>query len=335
MHEKNKEDLGLEIHDRIIKSIKKENRKRNRKNFSMLSILVLILLCGSFYFSYREDILSFVQKNNGREITADFLTGTITEKEASKSTTENLQIGKDNTQAIYRDEKDNKMVLNVAKLDLADDDVLNIKTGIGGFYRVELPDGSIVNLNANSNLHYTASYLKDRKLTLSGEAYFEVKKLLAAKKIVPFEVKTNQQSIKVLGTEFNVKTSGEFDETLLFEGKLSVKGVNSGKENLLAPGDLIRVGSNGSVVKELSEGEIEELLAWKEGFLYYENRSLAHILSDLQKYYDFDFDKKQVPKENFTIYLARENNLNELIAMLDASSLAGLKLNNKSLIFSK
>lgn len=334
MDEKSKEDLGKEIHDRLIHSIKKDRRRKIKRNLSTVSFILVFAIVGCLVFFKQDHILDFFKRTEGKEVTADFLAGTLTEQNNSFSKTEPLSVGNDESKAIFLD-KDKKMVLNISRLGLGEDDILNIKTGIGEVYKVELPDGSIVNLNANSDLHYAASYPKDRKLTLAGEAYFEVKSFKKDNKKVPFEVKTEQQTIQVLGTSFNVKTTGSYDETFLYKGSLNVKAVHTGENNKLKPGNLIRVNSNQALMKSLDEGEIEEYLAWKDGFLYYDNRSLGFILEDLQKYYDFKFDRNSVPAENFTIYLARENKLEELILLLDASSHSILQLNDKVLTFRK
>lgn len=335
MNENKKENLGVEIHERIFQSIRKDRNRETKKNLTKLSLVVIAIISVTALFVKRDLLNSYFREENGREITADFLAGTLTESDNNSIKSDSLHIGKDKNEAIYLDQSQNRMVMNIAKMDLDDKDILNIKTGLGGFYRVELPDGSIVNLNANSNLHYAASYMRDRKLTLSGEAYFEVKKMIVDDKRMPFEVKTDQQTIKVLGTQFNVRTSSGFEETLLFEGSLDVRAVKSSKSNILSPGDLIRVAANQISRNKLNEGEIEELVAWKEGFLYYDNRSLNYILEDLKKYYDFDYNISEVPNDNFTIYLARDNNLEELISLLNETSFLNLKLQNKTIQFSK
>ncbi|GAA4137513.1 hypothetical protein GCM10022216_13570 [Sphingobacterium kyonggiense] len=334
MNNTQKEDIGNEIHDRILHSIAQDKRSKRNKRITFIVLGCTIFLLGFFMYANKISLNESMSIHQPREFTADFNQGTYTQKDLFSSKTNKLILDSNSTQAIYQNKSKNLTVLNIAKLDLSNKDILNIKTGVGGFYKVELPDGSIVNLNSKSSLKYQANYMEDRNLTLSGEAYFEVKPLLIAEKKAPFQVKTELQTIEVLGTAFNVKTGNIKDETLLYEGRINLKN-KTGMLKKLFPGDLAKINEGNTEVVKLNEGEIEETLAWKEGYLYYNNRTLKHILEDLQKYYDFEFNGKEVPSEYFTIYLAREKKLPELLRLLEKSGDISMQLANNIINFKK
>ena len=90
----------------------------------------------------------------------------------------------------------------------------------GGEFLVELEDGSKIWVNAESNLEYLVPFAgKERRVKLSGEAYFQV-----AKADIPFIVEFNAYEIKVLGTEFNVKAYKDNETTVatLVNGQISL-----------------------------------------------------------------------------------------------------------------
>ena len=93
---------------------------------------------------------------------------------------------------------------------------------LGSKSQVKLPDGSLVTLNAGSNLHYHASFGQGtREVWLEGEGYFKVVKNAA----IPFVVKARDVTIKAFGTEFNVKAYPEekIVQTTLVNGLVTVQ----------------------------------------------------------------------------------------------------------------
>jgi len=99
-----------------------------------------------------------------------------------------------------------------------------ITTPKGGQYQVTLPDGSKVWLNSISSIKFPVSFSsqKERRVELTGEAYFEV----AHNKTLPFRVVTSKQVVEVLGTHFNINAYQDEStiKTTLVEGSVKVKG---------------------------------------------------------------------------------------------------------------
>ena len=103
---------------------------------------------------------------------------------------------------------------------LAEQDVI-VRSGDSGTSQVSLPDGTLVRLNANSSLTYQQNFGQDnRKVKLSGEGYFEVKKNTEKK----FIVNTGYIDVTVLGTKFNLYAYEDKDiiEMALVEGHVNV-----------------------------------------------------------------------------------------------------------------
>lgn len=103
---------------------------------------------------------------------------------------------------------------------LAEQDVI-VRSGDSGTSQVSLPDGTLVRLNANSSLTYQQNFgQNNRKVKLSGEGYFEVKKNTEKK----FIVNTGYIDVTVLGTKFNLYAYEDKDiiEMALVEGHVNV-----------------------------------------------------------------------------------------------------------------
>ncbi|MCX2453195.1 DUF4974 domain-containing protein [Pedobacter sp. PLR] len=159
-----------------------------------------------------------------------------------------------------------------------------LETPKGGQYQIVLPDGTKVWLNAASSLKFPASFanLDKREVELRGEAYFEV----AKDKFKPFKVMAIaagdlKERVEVLGTHFNVSSySNESSlKTTLLEGSVKIG------TQLLVPGQQSVRSNAGLKIKEI---DVEEVIAWKNGFFVFENDNLEGILKKLSRWYDVD-----------------------------------------------
>lgn len=189
-----------------------------------------------------------------------------------------------------------------------------ISTPRGGVYQVNLPDGTKVWLNAASSIKFptTFAHLKERKVELEGEAYFEV----AKNKKLPFIVSTSGQQLKVLGTHFNVNAYDDEDEvkTTLLEGSLKVFAANS---ILLKPGQQAHVNRKGSRNVQLSPANIAQVMAWKNGFFHFEKDNLHTVMRQLSRWYDvevvYEVDRQD---DEFMGDIPRGIKLSEVLKML-------------------
>jgi ferric-dicitrate binding protein FerR (iron transport regulator) len=161
----------------------------------------------------------------------------------------------------------------------------------GGNYQVMLPDGSKVWLNAASSLKFPTTFngLPERKVELTGEAYFDIAKVRKTggkDEMLPFIVISNGQEVEVLGTQFNI--SGYPDEphikTTLVEGSVKING-GKGRPVLLAPGQQA-VWTDGAVT--VRQAVVEEAVAWKNGYFMFNDEPLESIMHKLSRWYNID-----------------------------------------------
>jgi transmembrane sensor len=183
---------------------------------------------------------------------------------------------------------------------------------------VTLFDGTEVVLNSGSHLEYMPNDKKERHIKLSGEAYFSVTK--DPKR--PFIVETDNFSVKVLGTVFNVKSykSEEQTSTLLLKG--SVVLMLPGKQNiLLSPNEQAHVMKNGKVkVEKISNAE--KYVAWREGKYYFEREKLGSISQMLERAFDVDvvFINEAIKNERYTGSLDVDEHVRDVMERLALTS---------------
>ncbi|MBK7340040.1 MAG: FecR family protein [Saprospiraceae bacterium] len=140
-----------------------------------------------------------------------------------------------------------------------------------------LPDGSSVKLNAKSQVNYdAASFLKNRRIQLIGEAFFEVTK--GSK----FTVETSQGEVEVLGTSFNIYSRSDWMEVTCFTGKVAVTYKNNNSRFILTPGQKV---NNKDISAAVQKTEIDNAKLWTSGYFYYNQVPLQHILDELQRQY--------------------------------------------------
>lgn len=210
---------------------------------------------------------------------------------------------------------------------------LSMRTTYGSRSEVVLPDGSIVKLNAGSNLDYHYDKINQtRKVDFSGEAFFEV-----AKSKKPFVIETSDGlKVKVLGTKFNLSTYPEdrMAQTSLFEGKveLSQKGSPS---LILEPGQMAILDKKLNEIK-YTEGEISHTTSWMQNKLYMENMSLHEVCTKLERWYDVRITLASSDlgeKIHYTGVLKEQTVLDVLNALCHLSSIS-YKLNGKEITIS-
>ena len=209
-----------------------------------------------------------------------------------------------------------------------------IETPKGGQYQVLLHDGTAVWLNAASSLTYPLNFdkLKERRVKLSGEAYFEV----AKDKAHPFVVSTSMQEIKVLGTHFNVK--GYKDEsvisTTLLEGSVKVTNLSSEKTRLLRPGQQANLFKNGEMINVVKVVP-QNIISWKNGYFIFDNQDVVSVMQVISRWYDVDVEYKSIDKaDRFGGTFSRSTNLADLLKVLELLGKTHFKIEGKRIIVS-
>ncbi|HTN38471.1 MAG TPA: FecR family protein [Arachidicoccus sp.] len=223
-----------------------------------------------------------------------------------------------------------QLVYAVDKLQNLDNSIHfnTMTTPRGGRYKIVLPDGTKVWLNAASTLTYPTRFLKDSRIvTMHGEAYFEV----AKNALKPFIVKTdNQMEVKVYGTHFNIQAYDDNAgiKTTLFEG--SVKVSSAGGAMMLKPGQESSMDGAGNL-KHTSNVNLEQAIAWKEGLFYFSDQNIKSIMQTISRWYDVDIHYEgAVPGDLFSAIITRDNNIHQILNMLEATGKVHFRITGKT-----
>ncbi|MET0464902.1 MAG: FecR domain-containing protein [Chitinophagaceae bacterium] len=191
-----------------------------------------------------------------------------------------------------------------------------IVTPRGGKYRLTLPDGSKVWMNAESSLRYpTAFNGPTREVILNGEAYFEV----ASNPSQPFQVEVKDMKVEVLGTHFNIMAyeNEAAIATTLVEG--SVRVSSPSQQLLLKPGQQA-LKENSGEMKMLNDVDVQQVLAWKNDYFQFNADRLDRLMRQIERWYDVTvrFDGA-VPERKFGGKISRSSPLTDILRVLELS----------------
>ncbi|MEH3112831.1 FecR family protein [Pedobacter terrae] len=189
-----------------------------------------------------------------------------------------------------------------------------IQTPKGGQYQVILPDGTKVWLNAASSLKYPEVFNgSERRVELSGEAYFEV----AKNKTQPFHVKNQRQDVEVLGTHFNINSylDNNTIKTTLLEGRVRITNGQSVK--ILKPGEQAIAEVSGDGIRLATGVDTNDETAWKNGLFQFNNADLKSILKQLERWYNVHIDYSTIPNKKYNGMVPRKAKLSEVLKMLE------------------
>lgn len=211
--------------------------------------------------------------------------------------------------------------------------VNRIVTPKGGTYHVSLPDGTKVWLNADSKLEFSLDLQsqRERKVFLSGEAYFEVAEDAGR----PFKVVTDKQELEAGASKFNLNSYGDNDQlkTTVVEGSLKVTALKdqlSKTETVekksvehSAHGILVKSGQQAVLtagVITVEPAKVSNAVAWQKGLFVFDNEPLESIMKMISRWYDADVVYKDADKfKTFSGSVAFTENVSTLLNMLEAS----------------
>lgn len=186
---------------------------------------------------------------------------------------------------------------------------------------VSLSDGTKVWLNNESTLRYPVVFNgSERKVELTGEAYFEVApSFIKGSKKKSFVVTANKATIEVLGTHFNVNNYLDESATkvTLLEGSVIVKSKE--QSVIIKPGQQVSV-SQSSQLSQPIPVQTDEVMAWKNNTFYFDGENLQAIMKQLARYYNVEVEYEgTVPDKKFGGMINRNKNLNEVLNVLELS----------------
>ena len=184
-----------------------------------------------------------------------------------------------------------------------------VEIPLGEKGQITLSDGTKIWLNSDSKLKYPAAFSDNREVELVGEAYFDV----AEKKENPFFVKTSNITVKVTGTEFNIKSYPEegIVKTTLVEGSVEIldnENLNSSSQIMLRPNETAtfnkfnktfrvdRISKKNTAANHVIETQklqkieptIETITSWKNNELVFDNETLEEMVKKMERWYGVD-----------------------------------------------
>ncbi|RZS70928.1 FecR family protein [Pseudobacter ginsenosidimutans] len=194
-----------------------------------------------------------------------------------------------------------------------------MSTPAGRQFRLTLPDGTKVWLNAASSIRYPTRFSgNERKVIITGEAYFEVKRDQSK----PFRVSVSDMEVEVLGTSFNINSyaNEKMLRTTLIEGAVRVK--NNAAAILLKPSQQAVLLQNhiGRSLEVKDGADIQQVMAWKNGIFNFNGADLFMVLRELERWYDIEvrYEGRIVPGLFFG-KMSRNVNLNVVLEWLKGS----------------
>ena len=207
-----------------------------------------------------------------------------------------------------------------------------MSTPRGGNFNLTLSDGTRVCLNAASSITYPVNFSgQTREVSISGEAYFEV----AKNPLKPFIVKARGSETRVLGTHFNIMAYPDEEEvkTTLFEG--SVKFSKNNSSVLLKPGQQANLPNSSDHIS-VSDANVEETLAWKNGYFLFQDEDIHSIMRKVSRWYDVDVSyDNNIKKLTFGGSLSRYKDINDLLKMLQSTGAVHFKINERRITVMK
>ncbi|MBR1463437.1 MAG: FecR domain-containing protein [Prevotella sp.] len=200
----------------------------------------------------------------------------------------------------------------------------HLSTPRGMDYKVILADGTEVWLNAESHIEFPSNFQgKERRVKLLGEAYFKV----ARNEQAPFIVSTEQMEVKVLGTEFNLKSySKEAAHVTLVKGSVEVG------DTKLVPGEDAWYDKDGRL--QVAEVDVYDVVQWKDGFFYFNDQSLVTVLRELGRWYNLGvvFRNASAMKQKVHFSALREGTIGDALSSLNGLRKVKITLQDNNIV---
>lgn len=209
-----------------------------------------------------------------------------------------------------------------------------VSTPRGGEYKLSLPDGTMIWLNSGSSIRYPTSFTgNERKVEVSGEAYFEVARDVAR----PFKVKIisamgDGGEVQVLGTHFNINS---YDDeagirTTLLEG--SVKVLAGGDGVLLEPGQQaeVRVTKGGAgPIRLIRDADAGDAVAWVKGIFKFKQVTIGPLMRAIARWYDVDVEYEGTVNSHFILTIPRNLPVTDVFKILEQTGEVHFKIEGK------
>lgn len=318
----------------------------NWKKYTVAASIIMILGVGGliWFQSKKEDKPVVQRKENQKSYMADASPGQFKAKliladgsTVILDTTSTGQLAQQGSVKVIN--KDGKLVYQQGAQNAKAPILYNtLQTTKGQTYTTVLADGSKVWLNSESSIRYPVTFTEqERKVFITGEAYFEVAPATVRgsdEKLIKqtFKVSVRGMEIEVLGTHFNINAypDEKIIKTTLLEGKVKVS--YEGKTALLKPAQQSQVITESGTVETVNNADVEQAVAWKNGFFHFNNDNLRTVMRQLSRWYDLDIEYHgNVPNEIFGGRMDRNSRASEVLTILSESGVH-FKIQGKKII---
>lgn len=189
-----------------------------------------------------------------------------------------------------------------------------IQCPMGVRTKFQLPDGSTGFLNSGSRLKYPVLFTTERKVELSGEAFFDV----VHNAEIPFHVNTKNLDIQVFGTTFNViaNEDEQTEEIVLQTGKVDVSSKSGDQLAILKPNEKLTLNiDHQDFIK--NEVEASQYTTWKDGKLVFRNENMQQVARRLSRWYNAEVVVDDRMLDDYTFHATfMDEPLDEVLKLL-------------------
>lgn len=174
----------------------------------------------------------------------------------------------------------------------------------------QLPDGSVVHLNANSSLAYHPAWWRfSRKLEFKGEGFFEVEKGSA------FTVESHKGATEVLGTSFNVFARDDMYSVTCVTGKVKVMAAETNNQVLLLPNENANLNQNGKL--EVKKGvETGQVIGWVQKRFVFTATPLNSVFEEISRQYGIPISLEEENSSTYTGYFTLDYSVEETLELI-------------------
>jgi transmembrane sensor len=343
------DQMAERIKSRLIETIQDKSEVSNQKRWQLLATasMILILLAGGFYyFLQAPKVKPEVVKTPAvvAPVSNDLAPGgnraILTLANGSTIILDHATKGIISTQGNMKVEKLDSGLLayNINENIIGKNEELffnMISTPRGGQYQVTLSDGTNVWLNAASSIRFPVKFIgTERKVTVTGETYFEV----APDPTKPFKVKVATTEVEVMGTHFNINAYDDEAaiKTTLLEGKVKVSVARENappSAKYLLPGQQSGISNRGEI-RIVKNADTEEAVAWKNGRFQFKSADLKSILRQLARWYDVDIEHRGNVDLHFTGQITRNDSVSKVFEKLKLTGEVNFNIEGKKIIVS-
>ncbi len=199
---------------------------------------------------------------------------------------------------------------------------------MGARVSFNLPDGTTGMLNSGSHLSYALPFIANRHIELEGEAWFEVKR----DQDHPFEIKTGNSTVKVLGTSFNLSayTIENYVEVVLKEGVVEFRDDKGNEEVSILPSERL-VFQNGNISKTVTDPA--KYSAWTGGMLVFRSDPMSEVARRIERWYNVKVTLADSELERYSFRATfQDDSLEDVLKFLAMTSPIRYKISPRELL---